>query len=558
MLKVGLTLLALLATVAVSQASEDGLCVQQKLQDLGFYSGGIDGALGKKSQAAAADFAAATGRDLAPLSDKTAAEWCVALSAIEKPAGTPPEAIMAADAKGLFVTAYSSVDEKKSVSVQSMAGRTALKMDLKFEWEGGPLDWNRYGKPGEAQRSQYYERETDRMLPDKDYWYTVSVYVPPKMDAVKTYLQLFDIKYAIDDNGTVPGIQFILYPEGMTFETNISGKWVCGTYANAEGGRTPICNRTSAEGIVDSQADMSGRWLDMVAHFRWASEDGVVAIWFDGKPMYATTGDTLKGARHVQFKFGPYRLGMNNTDPGPVTLYYSHVARAGDCPALEIDGCDTVFAEAPADGLQNLTNVRINPFNELDLLSVEGHEVAYFDGAEHRPDVDPVNEVDTRQNFDDFPGQSAQIMAGLASKVYVGKVYLDSPSYMLNYAIKGQYSVAGKKLLKLSIPFDDPLGDKQPADLVACGASTEVWDDQQHHLVIPFRPQEDGSFKVYNPDCILGALPEDVAKRVAFLFDNFADIAIGLINRGGSEALTNDNLRAFMNDVAFGKVTVSR
>lgn len=286
-------------------------------------------------------------------------------------AGGVPEAIMSAEAKGIYVSAYSSVSPKKSVSVQEIAGRKALKIDLRYEWKGGPLDWNRLGTPGYAQRSQFYEHERKRMGPGKDYWYTISVYIPPEMETVKTYLQLFDMKHVIDENGSVPAMQFVLFPEGMEFQTSLEGKWTCGTYKNAEGGKTPICNRLERFGTIGTQAELSGRWLEMVAHFRWDNEDGLVNIWFDGKPVYAAKGDTLKGAKFVQFKFGPYRLEMKG-DPGPVTLYYSHVARAKTCEALEVEGCDGLYAMEVPEGLQNLTRVGGNMFKELDEMRAQG------------------------------------------------------------------------------------------------------------------------------------------------------------------------------------------
>lgn len=283
---------------------------------------------------------------------------------------------MSADAKGLFKSAYSSVDPRKSVSIQEFAGRKAAKIDLRYEWKGGPLDWKRFGKAGYAQRSQFNEKEPHRMLPNKDYWYTISVFIPSDLEEVKAPVSLFDFKHVVDDNGSVPTMQFKLFPEGevpsgLAFETVLKGEWTCGTYRNAEGGKTPVCNRTEQHGYVGKQADVSGRWLEMVAHLRWAKEDGLVNIWFDGKPVYGVTGDTLKSGKFVQFKFGPYRIEMQG-DPGPVTLYYSQVARAGTCEALGVEGCDNLYATPPADGLQNLTNTRGNFFKELDEMRAKG------------------------------------------------------------------------------------------------------------------------------------------------------------------------------------------
>jgi hypothetical protein len=63
----------------VGPAAANPLCVQQMLIKLGYDPGKPDGALGKKTVAAAAQFRDATGQQLRDLSAETAPEWCVAL-----------------------------------------------------------------------------------------------------------------------------------------------------------------------------------------------------------------------------------------------------------------------------------------------------------------------------------------------------------------------------------------------------------------------------------------------------------------------------------------------
>lgn len=82
-----LTLVALfsLMLTMTSLASPAGECVQQGLKDLGYYEGGIDGALGRKSVAAAVAFDADYSLGLPPLADGSAAEWCAAIAAVPAP-----------------------------------------------------------------------------------------------------------------------------------------------------------------------------------------------------------------------------------------------------------------------------------------------------------------------------------------------------------------------------------------------------------------------------------------------------------------------------------------
>lgn len=484
---------------------------------------------------------------------------CLALAAVSpsltRPsyAASPTDAIAFGDAKGLFEPSYSNAKNKNAATIGDFEGRKALRLDLRYEWKGGALDWNRYGKPGEAQRNQYYEKEPNgTMKPDKDYWYAISVFIPADMAPVKTYLQMFDIKYAIDANGTVPAMQFMLYPEGLAFESSIDSKWTCGTYRNAEKRETPACNRTTKEGYFGTQAAMSGRWLDMVAHLRFAKEDGAVDIWFDGKPLYSVKGDTLKGARYTQFKFGPYRLGMKG-DPGPVTYYYSHLARASTCAGLEIDGCDGLYATSPAPGVQNLERADTIVFNELEEMKLQGRFVrAYGELKNAESTLKAQYRVETQQNFDDHPGKSTQVSVGFASKVHD-----KAGRYMLNFNIQGSYAPATDKFYGMQLVVGTPLGTKAPEGLAACGARTEVWDDKNYHLAIQFVPAPEGMVAM-NADCVLAALPKSAATQIAFLLDHFSDVAVGLVNTGGDEALTNDNMRAFMGAVARGKVKLLR
>lgn len=78
-------LIVLLFLTAPGLASVDGTCVQEGLKRLGYYSGGIDGVLGKKSAAGAAAFAEDYATSLAPLDDENAKDWCARISDVPTP-----------------------------------------------------------------------------------------------------------------------------------------------------------------------------------------------------------------------------------------------------------------------------------------------------------------------------------------------------------------------------------------------------------------------------------------------------------------------------------------
>lgn len=69
-------------------ALADVVCVQQKLKDLGFNPGPVDGALGSRTVLAAKNFAANAGLGLPDLTEATTDSWCTALSSFS----TSPQA----------------------------------------------------------------------------------------------------------------------------------------------------------------------------------------------------------------------------------------------------------------------------------------------------------------------------------------------------------------------------------------------------------------------------------------------------------------------------------
>lgn len=274
-----------------------------------------------------------------------------------------PDSIISGEMKGGFRVACCSVTQSEAVVPVTIGGRKALQLSLEYAWKGGALDWARLGTPGYAQRMSFDEKPGKEMMPERDYWYTASFLFPSSNPPIYR-LDLMDFKHFIAD-GNVPSIAFTLQPEGLMLIENLDSPWTCGNYRNVEGNRTAACNRVDTNGVVASRKAISNRWVQMVAHVRWSNADGIVQLWLDGRPIMSVTGDTLHGSEKVKFKFGPYRHHMNG-DPGKVIVYYSEVARAGACEDLALVDCDFLMEHAPKRGLQNISNVHHDRFDELD------------------------------------------------------------------------------------------------------------------------------------------------------------------------------------------------
>jgi hypothetical protein len=291
-----------------------------------------------------------------------------ALIPVTASAASAPDAILSGSAKGEFDVEECSISPKKAASIVDFEGRQALKIELRYEWEGCPNDWTRFGTPGFAQRMVYIHTA---MRPGSEYWYKFSFYIPADLPKISdSILELIDVKHVLDNNGSVPTLQFAIWKEGVIFQSNMERPWTCGEFRLPNGALRTECNRTDAVGHMGTQADLSGRWIQMVAHFRWAKDDGVIEMWFDGVPTYGVHGDTVRGGKRFDIKFGAYRHHMHG-DPGPATLYYSDIARATTCKDLKIDNCDKLAANPPTAGLQNLTGIRYDVDNALDESKVD-------------------------------------------------------------------------------------------------------------------------------------------------------------------------------------------
>jgi hypothetical protein len=282
-----------------------------------------------------------------------AAELCICPAAAGQ-----IDTILSGAAKGAFTPAADvNVTQKAAMTPVRIAGRTAIRFDLDYAWAGGDLDWIREGvdKPGFAQRIQYQEKPKAWMQAGREYWYTASFLLPSSVARVSGYtLSTMDFKHHVNGHGSVPSVSFNFVRGNFMVVESLDSAWNCGAYRNVDGGQTAACDRTDTAAALGSQAHFSNRWVQMVAHMRWAGEGGFFDVWIDGHPIFGFAGNTLQSGREVQFKFGPYRHHMTG-DPGNAEIFYAGVAKASSCEGLGIANCDTLAAHPPRAGFQSVT-----------------------------------------------------------------------------------------------------------------------------------------------------------------------------------------------------------
>ncbi len=283
-----------------------------------------------------------------------------------------PTTILGGEYKNGMEPSKTNVTNPQAVASVAIGGRNALQINLDYAWKGDPLDWDRLGSPGFAQRVQFVEKPGVKARSGRDYWYSVSFLVPSSDPRVQGHsLSLMDFKHTISADGSVPSVQLAIQAEGFKIIENLDSPWTCGSYRNVDGYQTPACNRIDTNAVISSQAGVSDRWVQVVMHARWDAVGGVLEIWIDGKPIMGFSGDTLRGAQNVQYKFGPYRHHMTG-DPGVETIYYSGVSRAATCELLGTVDCSAVAARPPNPGLQNVSRIHHDVFNELDEMHAQG------------------------------------------------------------------------------------------------------------------------------------------------------------------------------------------
>lgn len=165
--------------------------------------------------------------------------------------------------------------------------------------------------------------------------------------------------------------------------------------------------------------------------------------------------------------------------------------------------------------------------------------------------VSATNEVIAGEDFSLTWGDKRNVHSELVATV-AGR---DTP---IRFAIIGFYDARSRQFANLSFALLEPI--EQPLDAIAdCGAGAGVERPFGGDPVVGLRFQrKDSAYVIENADCILSKAPRNQRQRLAFLIDNFADIAVGMARDGTLATIRNDSLRDFIGRVAYGEISVGR
>lgn len=116
------------------------------------------------------------------------------------------------------------------------------------------------------------------------------------------------------------------------------------------------------------------------------------------------------------------------------------------------------------------------------------------------------------------------------------------------------YTKGDENFREMRFILADSLKKEAVEAVKACGVEFEVWDDGNH--VVLKLDKVGNNFVARNTDCLMKALPKELAYQAAFLFKNFRDIAIGMVATGDVDSIQHQGLRTFVNRVAIGEISV--
>jgi hypothetical protein len=128
----------------------------------------------------------------------------------------------------------------------------------------------------------------------------------------------------------------------------------------------------------------------------------------------------------------------------------------------------------------------------------------------------------------------------------------------LSFILLGKFDYPNNDFFQLEFVIQDNLDQTQQTALKACGGRTLNFPDGSAHAHIKMKRADGGWLAPAQADCFLEALPGSQAAQVAFLFDHFRDIAIGMVNDETINRVRHDGVKIFLRRVAAGDVAVMR
>ena len=276
----------------------------------------------------------------------------------KRSAGTGINAILVGDARGRYQANTRNVRGSDVFRIVEHAGKTAARFSLGLSDGGHPGDWTRNGRPGYGQRVEFGESNSGAQKLGRDYWTHMSLYIP-RGTRSRDMLSLFDLKEVIDGRtrGKLHGLAIRQDAGlvGLKFGHVMNEPWRCANVKDASGQQNAECEGHDVSVILGPVDQFAGRWIDIVTLANWNNDGtGEYHLWVDGRKMMGLRGAASQGADAIRFKFGMYRIGLNEgLLQDRVTLYYADVGTARQCEDVVPAGCESLRAQRGVLGYPN-------------------------------------------------------------------------------------------------------------------------------------------------------------------------------------------------------------
>jgi len=308
-LVVALGLLLLAGAPAIG--NDDVLCVQKALNARGYEAGPSDGALGKRTAAAAASVAQGYQLRLPDLSEETAAAWCEAVTALPVAQGKPvaggvrPKGI----APGLPTLIRQRWNNAKPWGMLLVPDpvdpdNEVLRVELRYGDCG--KDW--YSAFDDCRNgNERVELTTDdtRFSEGSVYRFDWRLYFPESFRTVSRSADIVVGQFHYwDPAPTCCAIMFSYNGRGIDV-------------------RRLVDPASGARGVIENlipEAELRGRWHEIGIDVRWSnSQAGYFRIAVNGEPRYSYDGPTLSD-NDAYLKIGLYRLDTGPNEPPAIVF----------------------------------------------------------------------------------------------------------------------------------------------------------------------------------------------------------------------------------------------
>ena len=257
-----------------------------------------------------------------------------------------------------------NVSQSDALQIVEHQGRLSAKITLSKSMAGHPDDWNRVEM--QAQRFEYAEPRPGTRV-GNEVWYLLSFWLPNNLQVDETS-HLCDFKEFRGGQTYGPLVSFSLKNDGIGPSLKLTHKFAdynCVVGEDINGTSNSYCNWTDTNVDFGALSKFQNRWVTVVFRAKWDPVYGEFDTWIDGQKVIGYRGNTSYSADAVRFKYGLYRIKLNNSRVNTQTVYFSNAAIGSSCNNIGLPSCDEYISTIGTEGYQNTRRLFTYRSNEM-------------------------------------------------------------------------------------------------------------------------------------------------------------------------------------------------